>query len=221
MNFLAIFLAAIALAHKQMRLVFQFFLSGITAYWLYKLQHPTVYLLDPNTYTLEQVQDWVSKGYAFKAMVYTAACYFFFYVVLRLVIINMINAPLDRFFKKLFSKLSQQEFRIWQAIMIKLLRKGVRWCVKKGIIKRDKNSEQVTYAALVDSIYSRFCICVHIILCWFILDINDFIATHILIAIVSLILLIQLVSVPLAAIFYKVLSKGIEHEATLIERELV
>ncbi|OQP61901.1 hypothetical protein A3860_29835 [Niastella vici] len=211
MNIAAIIVAIMALASNHIRFIFRFSLSAITGYWLYKLRHPNVYLLDFNEYNKNQIEEWVSSGRAIESIIMLGACYFLFYKVLMFLLFNTVDRPLSNILKRFFSKFSLSDLRIIETVIIKYIRGTARKAIKIGFIKSQKSNKPFTTQQLHEKLYSDFCTCLHIIICWLILRIYNDYPIYILICIIILYFLINFIALSLIRIFKESVMKATEH----------
>lgn len=218
MNVIAIIISIVALTNKRMQYIFKLFLSGITAYYVYKLQYPNTILYDFKDYDKAIIEKWISSGACWRALIYTSLCWLFFYVLLRVALSVLIVKPLSKRFADKFPTLGRNNERRIKVLMIKLLRKNMRIFYK--IFKYTGRTVRTNQTNIIESVYSFFSIVLHVICCWFILGINNTIPIYILAVTIVIILFIPVLSMSIIKPFFDSIYYIIEHEEYLIEHSI-
>lgn len=219
MNILAFIIAILALTVKNIRVVAKFVLSGITAYWTFHYFFPNVVIYDFKEYNKQEIEEWIGSGYAFYSGLFTIIWYCIFYWVLRILLINTLKRPMEKYYKKFFSRMTDSDHRAIRLFIFKLFRIFIRWLKKRGLanmvfITRD---EETTLEDEIEEFFFSFSLTMHIVLCWYILKIYNHFPFYLIAVYLILNGLITVVVIPIIDKFREELYEIIEHETSLKE----
>ena len=187
----------LAITSDRIRFVIKMLLSGITGFWLYKEFNPSVRLIDFNDYSIPMIEQFLSSGTFTWSVISLFASWLFFYVLGKILLMNIIHAPLEKYYGKKISKLSPTEKRQMYAFFIKkLIRPVIRWIRKKHLLSFHKmNVRDIPETEIVhfppDMYYSFILMGTHVIVCLFILGVPlNFIVCALMFVIVILFLIL-------------------------------
>jgi len=220
MNILAFIIAILALTVKNIRIVVKFVLSGITAYWTFHYFFPNIIIYDFKEYNKQEIEEWISSGYAFYSALFTIIWYWIFYWLLRILLINTIKRPVEKYYKKkFFSRMTDSDHRAVKLFIFKLLRFFMRWLKKHGLLNTffRERDEELELEDEIDEFYFSFSITLHILLCWYILKVYNHYPFYILTIWLVLNGLCTVLIMPAIMRYSEALNKVIEHETSIKE----
>ncbi len=219
MNFIIVLIAIMALSDKRIQFVFRLVLSGVTAYWIFKFFYPNMALLDYKEYNKQQIEEWVSSGSAFKAILFTAISYGFFYFALRVLLFNTLNKPVEKWVQKnLNNQIAEKIIRKVSVGIIKGERKVIRKFAKWGLFGATKADKPISREDAINYSYTSFCTALHVVLCWFILGLNESYPIYLLAGIVLILFFLTVLFIPFLTVLFDPASKVVQHESDLIQK---
>lgn len=181
---------------NRFRFLLQIIFSIITTYWFIDLINGEdyIYIWSDYDYTLENVQNFISSGMAFKCIIGLTASYLFFYVIIKYVTKLLVKIFFDKKITDFINTLTNEEKNISDRFFLKI---NYRWFKTQN--KPTKND----YLEVYKNIYKIFSYVLHFVMCWYIIGINNEFYMILIFGIIITIIIIYIFLLPYARILIR------------------